>query len=105
MTYREKLEDQIKRLTERLEQLKSEFNQVKGGLEATKGLLNEYIKTMTAEQEILAYCEQQGIRLTESELAEAVDLVENQGYTVEDAVLEADEDDEQNPTSPDPDKP
>lgn len=57
---------------------------------------------MTTEQQIQEYCDQNNISLSDRQTSLAVNLVDNEGYQIDEAV---DEVNEENPTSPDPDKP
>lgn len=43
---------------------------------------------MTTQEQIQDYCYQNNIQLTNNEIDEAVDLVDNEGYSVENAVGE-----------------
>jgi len=45
---------------------------------------------MTIREEIVEYCNTNGVRLTEEELDQAVNLVENEGYSIEEAVNHVD---------------
>jgi len=45
---------------------------------------------MTVRQEIEAYCSGKGIRLTPEQIDEAVNLVDNEGCTVEESVNHVD---------------